>query len=211
MKKYLEILITPIVVAVIGVYGTYKITEAQIESSKTLSNAQLAIQVRQEDENQRLKLLEIFAQQVMSNDASERKMALGLINILDTDLSKDMLAYLATYDPDKGVQEEARNLQERFQNSAKPLGYDNVKEMVMRIVARNYEVSFSSLSENSILETINPSKNMPMVGDITSIETIIDLEKILSCHVTDEVAMSIETVGDMVKVFESCFSSKKKT
>ncbi|QUI68492.1 hypothetical protein [Pseudoalteromonas sp. M8] len=211
-KTYIEILITPIVIAVIGIIGTNVISNTQVQNTKEIAEAQIRLQIREAENNKKLKTLEIFGKQIISKNPEERKLALGLISILDQDLADEMLSYLAKYDPDKMVKEEAKNLQKKLQNKAKNLqnearflGHDDIEERVKRVIAKNYHVSFSEVKLQSVLEKINPSRNVPGVGDLTSIEVLIELEELYSCHVKDDIAIEIETVKDMVDVFKSCF------
>jgi len=208
-KTYLEIFITPIVLVLIGIFGTYLITDSQIKNTKEISETQIRIQIREAENNQRLKTLEIFSKQIMSKNPEERKLALGLISILDADLAKKMLSYLVISDPDETIKEEAKNLQNKLQHEAKYLGHDDIEERVKRVIAKNYHVSFSAVKLQSILEKINPTRNLVGVGDLTSLEVLIELEEIYSCNVSDGIAMELVTVEDMVDIFKSCFAIEK--
>jgi len=204
LKTYVEILITPIVIAVIGIVGTISITNTQVKNASEIAETQIRIQIREAENNKKLKALEIFSKQIMSKDPEERRLALGLINILDSELASKMLSYLAEFDPDVGVKNKAKHLQNKYQFEAKPLGYQDIEERVKRVVAKKYDIPYSQINNESVLDSLNPNKNVAMVGDLTSIEVLIELEETFSCNVKDEIAMEIETVKDVVDVFKSC-------
>jgi len=210
-KSWFEILITPIVVAFIGVYGTYTITESQIDNARETSKTQLRIQAKEARNNRKLKTLEIFSNHIMSKNVEERLLALGLVNLLEPDLAVNMINYLASHDQDERVKTKAKIIQEEIYKKAKHIGYGSIEERVKRVLAKLYRVSYSDITKKSVLAEINPDRNMAGVGDITSVEALIELEEEFSCKVDDEIAEEMETVSDMVAVFKSCFSDTEKS
>jgi uncharacterized membrane protein YcjF (UPF0283 family) len=107
-QTWFEVLITPIVIAVVGALGTFVVTreqdrhaselkdaeirsarqisDAQLQSSKEIVLAQLANAKDAARSAQEVKLLEIFAQQIASNDEVVRLAAVRLLGAVDAEL-----------------------------------------------------------------------------------------------------------------------------
>jgi hypothetical protein len=66
----------PVVVAAVGIVGTYLITTQQDRNTKERATA-----------DRQIKILEIFAQKITSRDKAERELALRLLTVVDGDLA----------------------------------------------------------------------------------------------------------------------------
>ncbi len=80
-KNWLEILIIPLVLALVGTMGTYFITRQQE------SNAN-----KQAESDRQVKILEIFAEKVTAENPKERVLAINLLRTLDPALAKKLAA-----------------------------------------------------------------------------------------------------------------------
>jgi hypothetical protein len=117
-QTWFEVLITPIVIAVVGALGTFVVTreqdrhaselkdaeirsarqisDAQLQSSKEIVLAQLANAKDAARSAQEVKLLEIFAQQIASNDEVVRLAAVRLLGAVDAELGAKLARGLTT-------------------------------------------------------------------------------------------------------------------
>jgi hypothetical protein len=77
----------PLVVALVGMAGTYFITKQQENSAQTLGRAQLESTKELASADRQIKILEIFAEKVASPDQAERILALRLLRAVDGDLA----------------------------------------------------------------------------------------------------------------------------
>ncbi len=75
-KSFMEIVLMPLVVAAVGVMGTYFLTQQQ--QSNALAKA---------DADRQVKILEIFAEKITSPDERERILGLRLLEAVDPDLA----------------------------------------------------------------------------------------------------------------------------
>jgi hypothetical protein len=77
-KSKIEIFLMPLVIAAVGIIGTYLITQQQIKSTSSLQE----VQRKQTQENakleQQIKILEIFSKNIVSQQEHEKKIALNL-------------------------------------------------------------------------------------------------------------------------------------
>jgi hypothetical protein len=88
-KNWIEIILMPMVVAGVGIWGTHLITREQEQ------NAQIkAIADRQ------VKLLELFADKITSKDDSQRILALGLLKAMDGDLAAKLASAAVEAEPE---------------------------------------------------------------------------------------------------------------
>jgi hypothetical protein len=89
-KKIIEILITPIVVALVGILGTYFITRQQIDSSSTLSNAQITSADNLAKTEQQIKVIEIFSDKITSGNKEDQELALRILRAIDSELAEKL-------------------------------------------------------------------------------------------------------------------------
>jgi hypothetical protein len=89
-RKYylLEILIVPVVVALVGILGTFFINTQLENSAKARADADREIAEKRAKADQHIKILEIFAEKVSSNSESQRTLALRLLSALDAELEE---------------------------------------------------------------------------------------------------------------------------
>jgi len=95
-KNLIEIFFMPIVVAAVGILGTYLITQQQ--ESNALAMA---------DSDRQVKILEIFAEKITSDDSKQRLLAIKLLRVLDDELAEKLALAVAEAEPDKSVLKEA--------------------------------------------------------------------------------------------------------
>jgi len=86
LAKWTQILLTPVVVAGVGIVGTYSITTYQIKSADTIAKANLESAERKARADYQLKILEIFNQRITSKEPREREIAVRLLSSLEPDL-----------------------------------------------------------------------------------------------------------------------------
>ena len=94
-KRWVEVALMPLVVAVVGTLGTYLLTSQQREAAEARAAA-----------DRQIKILEIVADKITSSDESQQIFALRLTSKLDPDLS----AKLVTAFDLQGVSERVRNV-----------------------------------------------------------------------------------------------------
>lgn len=75
-KSWIEVFLMPLVVAVVGILGTYWITEQQGKDATTKADA-----------DRQIKILEIFSEKITSTDKEQRILALRLLRAVDGDLA----------------------------------------------------------------------------------------------------------------------------
>lgn len=95
-KKWVEVALMPIVVAVVGIIGTYLITNEQRQ----------AAEVRAEADRQ-IKILDIFADKMISANPEERIMAARLTMALDNDLA---LKIMTVFDLEAEKNDEVKDV-----------------------------------------------------------------------------------------------------
>lgn len=99
-KKWIEIILMPIVIAVVGIMGTYLISSEQRE----------AAEIRAEADRQ-IKILDIFANKIISAEEEERLLAARLTMALDSDLAlKIMTVFDLESEKSEKVREVVKNL-----------------------------------------------------------------------------------------------------
>lgn len=127
MKKnrgFWEIVLLPIVIALVGVIGTYLITNQQIKSSRLLSQTQLESAEKLNRSSQQIKIIEIFSEKITSNDIREREIAIRILSALDLDPANKLIRAIAqTESEDTIVRSIARSIirQEQAQESCFPV------------------------------------------------------------------------------------------
>jgi len=86
-KRWIDVILMPLVVAMVGIFGTVLITSQQQKSADTrAAAAQQSAEIRASADRQ-LKLLEIFSQKVASPNHGERVVAIRLIKAVDRELA----------------------------------------------------------------------------------------------------------------------------
>ena len=87
-KNVVEVVLMPLVVAIVGTVGTYLITKQQQESADALSSAQMeSVEARSKAERQ-IRIIEIFFEDISSKNDDDRILALEILKELDADLAQ---------------------------------------------------------------------------------------------------------------------------
>ena len=120
-KSLTEIVLMPLVLAIVGGLGTYFITsfqarhsavvaEAQRDAAEEIARAQIESAERLAQREQALRVLEIYQDKMGSDNPEERKLALQLLLLLDPALGQALAAQVETTDRDQAVRQEARRV-----------------------------------------------------------------------------------------------------
>jgi hypothetical protein len=94
-RKYylLEILFAPLVIALVGILGTYFINSKLDESAAKRAQA-----------DQQIKILEMFSDKISSNDVLQRQLAIRLLNtLLDKDLAGKIAIAVYDSEPNQSI------------------------------------------------------------------------------------------------------------
>jgi hypothetical protein len=94
-KSFLEIFLTPLVIALVGCLGTYFVTNQQLKSSVLQSKTQLESTERLTKSDQQIKIIEIFSEKITSKDIREREIAVRILSALDPDLGGKLIEAIA--------------------------------------------------------------------------------------------------------------------
>jgi hypothetical protein len=86
-KKWWEAFLIPLTIALVGIIGTYFVTNQQIKSTELVSKAQLESADNHAKSEQQIKLLEIFFNKITSRDKNERETALIILKNLEPELA----------------------------------------------------------------------------------------------------------------------------
>ncbi len=89
-KSKVEMVLMPLVVAIVGIAGTLLITAQQEKNARTLGDSQLECTRELAEADRQIKILEIFSEKVTSTDAKERMLALRLLRSLDGELAQKL-------------------------------------------------------------------------------------------------------------------------
>ena len=89
-KNWIEIFLMPLVIAGVGILGTYLITQQQELNA-----------IAKADSDRQIKILEIFAEKITNEDIKQRLLAIKLLRALDDDLAEKLASAVAEAEPDK--------------------------------------------------------------------------------------------------------------
>ncbi len=89
-KSWIEIILMPLVVALVGIVGTHLITVQQEKNAREKAAA-----------DRQIKILEIFSQKITSKDQAERILALRLLTAVDGDLAAKLALAVSQTEPQK--------------------------------------------------------------------------------------------------------------
>jgi hypothetical protein len=99
-KNWVEIALMPLVVAAVGIIGTYLITQQQVDNARS-----------EQHSDRQVKLVEIFAEKITSPDEQQRVLALNLLRALDPELTLNLSTAVAqTGSESQKVQEVANQV-----------------------------------------------------------------------------------------------------
>lgn len=102
-KSWVEVFLMPVVVACVGIAGTYLITQQQENNAETMSRAQLASTRELAAADRQIKILEIFAEKVTSSDEDQRILALRLLRAVDGDLAEKLATAVLEGEPEESA------------------------------------------------------------------------------------------------------------
>jgi len=100
-KSFIEVVLMPLVIALVGIGGTYFLTTQQGKNAKTSKDAQLESTRELAEADRQVKILEIFAEKVASNDQQERILALRLLDALDPALAEKLASAVVAAEPEE--------------------------------------------------------------------------------------------------------------
>lgn len=89
-KSWIEIIIVPLVIAIVGVVGTFLVTRQQQRSSEILERAQLETTTKMAVADRQIKIIDIFSEKIASDDPEDQKFALALLEVLDPELAEKL-------------------------------------------------------------------------------------------------------------------------
>jgi hypothetical protein len=110
-KRWAEIVVMPLAIALVGGMATFLITSYQTSSAERLAQATLESAAARARLEQQLKVLEIFAQRITSKDPREKEIAVRLLKVLDAELGEKIASVVAsTTAEEPEVRQVARSL-----------------------------------------------------------------------------------------------------
>ena len=110
-KSWIEVFLMPLVVAVVGILGTYFITDQQGKDANTKADA-----------DRQIKILEIFAEKITNPDEAQRILALRLLKAIDGDLAAKLATAVSEAEPKQSkVRQVANEVAEEADARAKLL------------------------------------------------------------------------------------------
>lgn len=98
-RSWIQIVLLPIVLAGVGISGTFLVTRQQEKSAQRISAAQLESARAQAIADRQIKILEIFAQTITSPEEKERLLAVRLLGAVDAELAENLAAAVAEAEP----------------------------------------------------------------------------------------------------------------
>lgn len=109
-KSLFEIMLMPIVVALLGSLATFAITTYQTRAARDIADAQRASAERIAISERQLKALELFSRMIVSENETEKQMAVRLLTAVDADLARQLTASIEanpTFSPSVKKEAEA--------------------------------------------------------------------------------------------------------
>jgi hypothetical protein len=86
-KSVIEIVLMPLVVAIVGIIGTVLITAQQQDNTQALSEAQLKSTEDRSSADRQIRVLEMFVEKITSGNERDRILALKILEELDPGLA----------------------------------------------------------------------------------------------------------------------------
>ena len=115
-KSFLEILLTPLAIALVGTVGTILVTNQQIKSAQLSRLTEIESTEKLTKSDQQIKIIEIFSQKITSTEIREREIAVRILSALDPALAEKLITAIAENSKeDTAIQNIATNLQEELQ------------------------------------------------------------------------------------------------
>jgi hypothetical protein len=98
-KTWIEIILMPLVVALVGILGTLWITKEQEASAHTASMAQIESAKEAADADRQIKMLEIFSEKIASKEQDQRILALRILGAVEPELAEKLATAVADSEP----------------------------------------------------------------------------------------------------------------
>lgn len=139
-KTWIEIILMPIVVASVGMVGTYLITSQQEENARTVGDAQLKSAVELAFADRQIKVLEIFSEKIASTDQEQRILALNILRAVDPDLASKLALAVSEAEPQASrVKEVAQQVAKEARAQIPARIYVHIREEEDRSQAQSIE------------------------------------------------------------------------
>ena len=133
-KGLLEIVLMPLVVAVVGALATYFVTKQQIRSADLLSRTQLRSAAEQSKAEQKVKILQIFGEKITSERPEDRELAIRILSTIDSELAVKISSAI--------LQNEAEDVNVR--KAAQEVRTNSVSDFLARLEGGSYAVVVAS-------------------------------------------------------------------
>jgi hypothetical protein len=113
-KTWTEIILMPIVIAAVGIYGTWLVTEQQADNASLARKTELEKTQEIADADRQIKILEIFSEKITSKSEEDRILALKLLTALDGALAEKLaVAVSESSSSDSVVKTAAKSIIEK--------------------------------------------------------------------------------------------------
>ncbi len=93
--RWIQTVLMPLIVAIVGISGTFIITTYQLRNANIIAQASLESAERRARTDYQLKVLEIFSKQITSKELRERESAVRLLSSLEPDIGKKIAESIA--------------------------------------------------------------------------------------------------------------------
>lgn len=149
-KSWVEIVMMPLAVTLVGTVGTYFLTRQQLRSSEIASQAQIESSENLARSDQQIKVLEIFSEKITSDNVRERELAVRILQSVDPVLAEKLAKAIAETETENvGV----RKLAQKIADSEASKGYS------FPVIG-----SFETMPEAiDFIKTINPAPYTPEI------------------------------------------------
>ena len=98
-KSWIEIVLMPIVVTLVGIAGTFFITSQQEKSAGIMRDTQLAIAQEMAAADRQIEILGLFAEKIISTKESERILALNVLRAVDAKFAETLATAVSNTEP----------------------------------------------------------------------------------------------------------------
>lgn len=115
-RSMLEIILMPLVIALVGLLGTMMVTNQQNKSAEIQMQASIVSTEKTVKSDQKIKILQIFSEKILSENIEDREFAIKLLGVLDNDLA-DKIASVITQS--ETIDTTTRKIAEEFKKTLK--------------------------------------------------------------------------------------------
>lgn len=141
-KNWVEIFLLPLVIAGVGTFGTYFITQQQEANAQVNAASDRQIAKDNADSDRQIKILEIFSDKITHRDENQRLLALELLRVLDDDLAGKLASAVAKAEKEgSSVRKVATKLADvtKARIELRPRIYMHVRSNAERMAAKAVE------------------------------------------------------------------------